>query len=142
MDNKDKLNRLLKNVSFDSEARINVHSGYFDINYRLEFLGEKDMISVGDWVTYDVFDVTILDMDEKLKKIIKIFSDFTTVSLLKDYVFISDISAGVRGELQYFSPSTKQYVQINEIKLSPNLEKEINDIDMSKLSKTNLFTKN
>jgi hypothetical protein len=69
VDNKDKLNRLLKNVSFDSEARINVHSGYFDINYRLEFLGEKDMISVGDWVTYDVFDVTILDMDEKLKKI-------------------------------------------------------------------------
>ncbi len=137
MDNKDKLKRLLKNVSFDSEARINVHSGYFDINYRLEFLGEKDMISVGDWVTYNVFDVTILDMDEKLKKIIKIFGDLTSASLLTDYVFVSDVSAGVRNELQYFSPSTMQYVQINKIKLSPNLEKEINDIDMSKL-----FTKN
>ncbi len=137
MDNKDKLKRLLKNVSFDSEVRINVHSGYFDINYRLEFLGEKDMISVGDWVTYNVFDVTILDMDEKLKKIIKIFGDLTSTSLLTDYVFVSDVSAGVRNELQYFSPSTMQYVQINKIKLSPNLEKEINDIDMSKL-----FTKN
>jgi hypothetical protein len=137
VDNKDKLKRLLKNVSFDSEARINVHSGYFDINYRLEFLGEKDMISVGDWVTYNVFDVTILDMDEKLKKIIKIFGDLTSASLLTDYVFVSDVSAGVRNELQYFSPSTMQYVQINKIKLSPNLEKEINDIDMSKL-----FTKN
>jgi|OM-RGC.v1.026057151 hypothetical protein len=137
VDNKDKLKRLLKNVSFDSEVRINVHSGYFDINYRLEFLGEKDMISVGDWVTYNVFDVTILDMDEKLKKIIKIFGDLTSTSLLTDYVFVSDVSAGVRNELQYFSPSTMQYVQINKIKLSPNLEKEINDIDMSKL-----FTKN
>lgn len=137
MDNKDKLNRLLKNVSFDSEARINVHSGYFDINYRLEFLGEKDMISVGDWVTYDVFDVTILDMDERLKKIIKIFGDLTSTPLLTDYVFVSDVSAGVRNELQYFSPSTIQYVQINKIKLSPNLEKEINDIEMSKLSTEN-----
>lgn len=142
MDNKDKLNRLLKNVSFDSEARINVHSGYFDINYRLEFLGEKDMISVGDWVTYDVFDVTILDMDERLKKIIKIFGDLTSTPLLTDYVFVSDVSAGVRNELQYFSPSTIQYVQINKIKLSPNLEKEINDIEMSKSSTTDLFTKN
>lgn len=138
MDNKDKLNRLLKKVSFDSEARINVHSGYFDINYRLEFLGEKDMISVGDWVTYDVFDVTILDMDERLKKIIKIFGDLTSTPLkLTDYVFVSDVSAGVRNELQYFSPSTIQYVQINKIKLSPNLEKEINDIEMSKLSTEN-----
>jgi hypothetical protein len=137
VDNKDKLNRLLKNVSFDSEARINVHSGYFDINYRLEFLGEKDMISVGDWVTYDVFDVTILDMDKRLKKIIKIFGDLTSTLLLTDYVFVSDVSAGVRNELQYFSPSTIQYVQINKIKLSPNLEKEINDIEMSKLSTEN-----
>jgi hypothetical protein len=137
VDNKDKLNRLLKNVSFDSEARINVHSGYFDINYRLEFLGEKDMISVGDWVTYDVFDVTILDMDERLKKIIKIFGDLTSTPLLTDYVFVSDVSAGVRNELQYFSPSTIQYVKINKIKLSPNLEKEINDIEMSKLSTEN-----
>ena len=137
MDNTNKLNRLLKNVSFDSEARINVHSGYFDINYRLEFLGKKDMISVGDWVTYDVFDVTILDMDERLKKIIKIFGDLTSEPLLNDYVFVSDVSAGVRSELQYFSPSTKQYVQINKIKLSPNLEKEINDIEMSKLSTEN-----
>lgn len=137
MDNTNKLNRLLKNVSFDSEARINVHSGYFDINYRLEFLGKKDMISVGDWVTYDVFDVTILDMDERLKKIIKVFGDLTSEPLLNDYVFVSDVSAGVRNELQYFSPSTIQYVQINKIKLSPNLEKEINDIEMSKLSTEN-----
>jgi hypothetical protein len=137
VDNTNKLNRILKNVSFDSEARINVHSGYFDINYRLEFLGKKDMISVGDWVTYDVFDVTILDMDERLKKIIKVFGDLTSEPLLNDYVFVSDVSAGVRSELQYFSPSTKQYVQINKIKLSPNLEKEINDIEMSKLSTEN-----
>jgi hypothetical protein len=137
VDNTNKLNRLLKNVSFDSEARINVHSGYFDINYRLEFLGKKDMISVGDWVTYDVFDVTILDMDERLKKIIKVFGDLTSEPLLNDYVFVSDVSAGVRNELQYFSPSTIQYVQINKIKLSPNLEKEINDIEMSKLSTEN-----
>ena len=137
MDNTNKLNRILKNVSFDSEARINVHSGYFDINYRLEFLGKKDMISVGDWVTYDVFDVTILDMDERLKKIIKVFGDLTSEPLLNDYVFVSDVSAGVRNELQYFSPSTIQYVQINKIKLSPNLEKEINDIEMSKLSTEN-----
>jgi len=137
VDNTNKLNRLLKNVSFDSEARINVHSGYFDINYRLEFLGKKDMISVGDWVTYDVFDVTILDMDERLKKIIKIFGDLTSEPLLNDYVFVSDVSAGVRNELQYFSQSTIQYVQINKIKLSPNLETEINDIEMSKLSTEN-----
>jgi len=137
VDNKDKLNRLLKNVSFDSEVRINVHSRPFNINYRLEFLGKKDMISVGDWVTYDVFDVIILDMDENLKKIIKIFGDLTSTPLLNDYVFISDVSAGVRNELQYFSPSTKQYVQINKIKLSPNLEKKINDIEMSKLSTEN-----
>jgi hypothetical protein len=137
VDNTNKLNRILKNVSFDSEARINVHSGYFDINYRLEFLGKKDMISVGDWVTYDVFDVTILDMDERLKKIIKVFGDLTSEPLLNDYVFVSDVSAGVRNELQYFSPSTIQYVQINKIKLSPNLEKEINDIEMSKLSTEN-----
>jgi hypothetical protein len=137
VDNKDKLNRLLKNVSFDSEVRINVHSRPFNINYRLEFLGKKDMISVGDWVTYDVFDVIILDMDENLKKIIKIFGDLTSTPLLNDYVFISDVSAGVRNELQYFSPSTIQYVQINKIKLSPNLEKEINDIEMSKLSTEN-----
>jgi hypothetical protein len=131
MDNKDKLNKLLKNVSFDSEVRINAHSRPFNINYRLEFLGKKDKISVGDWVTYDIFDVTILDMDENLKRIIKIFNDLMAGSkLLNDYVFKADVNAGVRNELQYFSPSQNQYVEINEVKLSPSLEKEINDIEI------------
>ena len=67
MDNKDKLNKLLKNVSFDTKVRIDVHSSYFNINYHLELLGKKDMISVGEWVTYDVFNVTIFNMDENLK---------------------------------------------------------------------------
>lgn len=134
MDNKDKLNKLLKNVSFDTKVRINVHSSYFNINYRLELLGKKDMISVGEWVTYDVFNVTIFNMDENLKKIIKVYGDLMNVNIFKDYVFISDVNAGVRNELQYFSPSGNIYVKINEIKMSPNLEKEINDIDLSKFS--------
>ena len=134
MDNKDKLNKLLKNVSFDTKVRINVHSSYFNINYRLELLGKKDMISVGEWVTYDVFNVTIFNMDENLKKIIKVYGDLMNVNIFKDYVFISDVNGGVRNELQYFSPSGNIYVKINEIKMSPNLEKEINDIDLSKFS--------
>ena len=134
MDNKDKLNKLLKNVSFDTKVRIDVHSSYFNINYRLELLGKKDMISIGEWVTYDVFNVTIFNMDENLKKIIKVYGDLMNVNIFKDYVFISDVNAGVRNELQYFSPSGNIYVKINEIKMSPNLEKEINDIDLSKFS--------
>jgi hypothetical protein len=47
---------------------------------------------------------------------------------------MSDVNAGVRNELQYFSPSGNIYVKINEIKMSPNLEKEIHDIDLSKFS--------
>lgn len=134
MDNKDKLNKLLKNVSFDTKVRINVHSSYFNINYRLELLGKKDMINIGEWVTYDVFNLTIFNMDENLKKIIKVYGDLMNVNIFKDYVFISDVNAGVRNELQYFSPSGNIYVKINEIKMSPNLEKEINDIDLSKFS--------
>lgn len=134
MDNKDKLNKLLKNVSFDTKVRINAHSSYFNINYRLELLGKKDMINIGEWVTYDVFNLTIFNMDENLKKIIKVYGDLMNVNIFKDYVFISDVNAGVRNELQYFSPSGNIYVKINEIKMSPNLEKEINDIDLSKFS--------
>jgi hypothetical protein len=134
VDNKDKLNKLLKNVSFDTKVRINVHSSYFNINYRLELLGKKDMINIGEWVTYDVFNLTIFNMDENLKKIIKVYGDLMNVNIFKDYVFISDVNAGVRNELQYFSPSGNIYVKINEIKMSPNLEKEINDIDLSKFS--------
>ena len=134
MDNKDKLNKLLKNVSFDTKVRINVHSSYFNINYRLELLGKKDMINIGEWVTYDVFNLTIFNMDENLKKIIKVYGDLMNVNIFKDYVFISDVNTGVRNELQYFSPSGNIYVKINEIKMSPNLEKEINDIDLSKFS--------
>ncbi len=137
MDNKDKLNKLLKNISFDTKVRIDVHSSYFNINYRLELLGKKDMISMGEWVTYDVFNVTIFNMDENLKKIIKVFGDLMKVNLFKDYVFMSDVNAGVRNELQYFSPSGNIYVKINEIKMSPNLEKEINDIDLSKFPTKN-----
>jgi hypothetical protein len=134
VDNKDKLNKLLKNVSFDTKVRINAHSSYFNINYRLELLGKKDMINIGEWVTYDVFNLTIFNMDENLKKIIKVYGDLMNVNIFKDYVFISDVNAGVRNELQYFSPSGNIYVKINEIKMSPNLEKEINDIDLSKFS--------
>lgn len=137
MNNKDKLNKLLKNVSFDTKVRIDVHSSYFNINYRLELLGKKDMISVGEWVTYDVFNVTIYNMDENLKKIIKVFGDLMKVNLFKDYVFMSDVNAGVRNELQYFSPSGNIYIKINEIKMSLNLEKEINNIDLSKFPTKN-----
>jgi hypothetical protein len=137
VNNKDKLNKLLKNVSFDTKVRIDVHSSYFNINYRLELLGKKDMISVGEWVTYDVFNVTIYNMDENLKKIIKVFGDLMKVNLFKDYVFMSDVNAGVRNELQYFSPSGNIYIKINEIKMSLNLEKEINNIDLSKFPTKN-----
>ena len=137
MDNKDKLNKLLKNVSFDTKVRIDVHSSYFNINYRLELLGKKDMISIGEWVTYDVFNVTIFNMDENLKKIIKVYGDLMNVNIFKDYVFMSDVNAGVRNELQYFSPSGNIYIKINEIKMSLNLEKEINNIDLSKFPTKN-----
>jgi hypothetical protein len=103
----------------------------------LELLGKKDMISVGEWVTYDVFNVTIYNMDENLKKIIKVFGDLMKVNLFKDYVFMSDVNAGVRNELQYFSPSGNIYIKINEIKMSLNLEKEINNIDLSKFPTKN-----
>ena len=67
----DKINNTISNKVFNySGPLINGVDRNVDINFKIEFLGYKQMISVGDYYNYLKVGVTIVELKDELSKLV------------------------------------------------------------------------
>jgi len=75
------INQRVSNEEFETEVLLSLDSDTKNnrVTYSFEIIGIKPMISVGEFYDYVVYDITILDASDKLKK----FLTFLLKTLVK-----------------------------------------------------------
>ena len=70
---REQVNRYLSNQTFTCEIPFFSHDGpKYEVEYRFNVLGEKKMMSVGEYYMYAIVDIEVLDIEERFKGYLKI----------------------------------------------------------------------
>ena len=86
---RNQLNRFLSNQTFTCSAAI-MDTGpehKYEFEYRFKIVGEKKMMSVGEYYMYNIVDVEIIGIDEKYKTLFKILGRDFDKSKLENLFF-------------------------------------------------------
>ena len=115
------------------------------VTYTFEIVGIRPMISLGEWYDYVVYDITILDASETLKKwmsiAIKIFYEYKTDEplkqrleyfLKKDSYILRRVLDDIDKTLEYYH--TGEYVRstMRDVYVSDKLVEEIKNTVIEK----------
>jgi len=126
------LNRYLSNETFEcSVPFFGIDSPKYGVEYRFKIVGERRMISVGEYYMYDEVDIEILDIEEKFKLYFKIMGeDFDKDRLVrvffeKEYTFYHGIKQCIDENLKYFTGGDYPRVHIKNITMSDELYENI-----------------
>lgn len=127
----DKINRVVKDMVFTYKGSISDWSkGEFD--YQFQIVGQKPMISVGDWYNYLVVNVLIVDGNYYTTAILKYIP-----YILTDYRTLTNLNYSISDELQYFFDG--DYVRINiekdNVRLSDEFQEKINNLEIEHSNK-------
>ena len=129
---REQVNRYLSNQTFTCSIPFFIHDGpEYDIEYRFNVLGEKKMMSVGEYYMYAIVDIEILDIEERFKGYLKIMGrDFnkeriTNVFFKREYMFNVNITQCINGVLTYLHTGDHPRVNINDITMSDDLYENI-----------------
>jgi hypothetical protein len=134
---RNQLNRFLSNQTFTCSAAI-MDMGpepKYEFEYRFKIVGEKKMMSVGEYYMYNIVDVEIIGIDEKYKTLFKILGrDFDKPKLenlffKNNYRFTMNLNGCVSGELLYFDEVSRPRVTFNEIVMTNELYDDIMNKD-------------
>lgn len=134
---REKVNRYLSNKTFTCSVPFFSHDGpQYEIEYGFKVVGEKRMISVGDYYMYAEIDLEILDIQEPYKPYFKIMGkDFNkerlvTVLFKKEYTFIYGITRCIDEILKYFTDGNYPRVSLKNITMSDELYNNIMNIEI------------
>ena len=129
---RQQLNRFLTNETFLCKVPFfTVDGPKYEIEYRFKIVGERQMISVGEYYMYAEVDIEILDIEEKYKLYFKIMGrDFDKDKLLrvffeKEYTFANGINNCIGENLKYFTDGDYPRVIIKNITMSDELYEDI-----------------
>jgi hypothetical protein len=67
----------------------------YEFEYRFKIVGEKKMMSVGEYYMYNIVDVEVIGIDEKYKTVFKILGrdfDKSKLDYFDKFVFLNDTS--------------------------------------------------
>jgi hypothetical protein len=134
---RNQLNRFLSTQTFTCSASLMDISPEhkYEFEYRFKIVGEKKMMSVGEYYMYNIVDVEVIGIDEKYKTVFKILgrdfdkSKLENVFFKENYVFIMDLIRCVSGELVYFDEVSRPRVNVNEIVMTNELYDDIMNKD-------------
>jgi hypothetical protein len=129
---RNQVNRYLDNETFTCPVPFFSYDGpEYEVEYRFKIVGERRMISVGEYYMYAEVDLEILDIEEKYKLYFKIMgSDFDKDKLVrvffeKEYTFSYGINRCISENLKYFTDGDYPRVNIKNITMSDELYKDI-----------------
>lgn len=129
---RNQVNRYLSNETFTCSIPLLSPTGpEYNVDYSFKVVGERRMISVGEYYMYAEVDIEILDIEEKFKLYFKIMGDnFDKNTLLrilfeKEYTFRNWISQCIGENLKYFTDGDYPRVNIKNITMSDELYEKI-----------------
>jgi hypothetical protein len=91
-----KINKVIKDMVFTYKGPISEYANG-EFQYQFSIVGQKHMISVGDYYNYLIIDVVIIDGTTKTTLFIKYLH-----YVLGDYKTLNFLSRDISEELQYF----------------------------------------
>ena len=127
---REQVNRFLSNQTFDCSAPM---FGVVDIEfeYRFEVVGERKMISVGEYYMYDEVSVEILNVEEKIKYLFKLMgrsfnnSEMSKIFFLEDWGFKRKLNHCIGENLKYVNNGDDIRITFNEIIMTDDLYDDI-----------------
>ena len=129
---REQVNRYLSNETFTCSVQFFSTDGIeYEVEYSFKVVGERRMISVGEYFMYAEVDLEILDIEEKYKLYFKIMGkDFDKDRLVriffeKEYSFTNWIRECVGENLKYFTGGDYPRVNIKNITMSDELYENI-----------------
>lgn len=143
------LNRSISNEEFETKVYLypesRSESDDKSVTYSFKIVGIKPMISVGEWYDYAMYDVTILDANETLKKwmsiAIKIFYQYKTEEplkqrleyfLKKDSYILRTVNADIDNTLEYYHTGDYSRSTMRDVYVSDELVEEIKNTVIEK----------
>lgn len=139
------INKTISKKEFESVVYLHSYSDS-DVNivtYSFEIVGIKPMISVGEWYDYAVYDITILDASENLKKFLSIVINFFIKTsgnedikqklesfLKKDSNILQQVKYEINYTLSYFGQGEYPHSTMRDVYVSDKLVEEIKNVDI------------
>ena len=142
-----KINKSVSKQEFETSVYIYPEGDEVDksVTYTFEIVGIRPMISLGEWYDYVVYDITILNASETLKKwmsiAIKIFYEYKTDEplkqrleyfLKKDSYILRRVLDDIDNTLGYYHTGDYTRSTMNNVYISDKLVEEIKNTVIEK----------
>jgi hypothetical protein len=126
------VNRYLSNQTFTCAIPFFTNDApLYEIEYRFNIVGEKKMMSVGEYYMYAIVDIEIIDIEEKYKVYFNIMGrDFDKERLInvffkKEYLFTVKLNQCISEILKYIHTGDYPRVTFNDVTMSDELYENI-----------------
>ena len=134
------LNKFLDHETFTMDTDFFGGDSKFEFEYKFKLVGTKKMISVGEYYNYIRVYVTIIDGEDRFKKLLNVLGNVQKINepiflgnfLKNEYRFNNQLSRNISDNLKYFSDG-KDYVRVHieSITISDELFNEIKNIELN-----------
>ena len=127
----DKINKVIKDMVFTYKGLISDWSkGEFE--YQFQIIGQKPMISVGEWYNYLIVSVLIVDGSHYTSLFLKYMP-----TLFTEYRTLTNLNYSISDELQYFFDGDYVRININKdnVRLSDEFQEKIDNIEIENSNK-------
>ena len=94
----EKINKVIKDMVFDYDGNIFTPDMSIDFQYQFKIIGQKKMISVGEYYDYLNVAVEIIDGGERTTHIFAVFKAMSN-NLTKDYILTNRLHNSISEEL-------------------------------------------
>jgi hypothetical protein len=117
----DKINKVIKDMVFTYKGLVSDWAKA-EFKYQFQIIGQKPMISVGDWYNFLIVSVLVVDGSNNTTLFLKYMP-----TLLTEYRTLTNLNYSISDELQYFFDG--DYVRINiekdNVRLSDEFQMKI-----------------
>jgi len=127
----DKINKVIKDMVFTYKGLVSDWAKA-EFEYQFQIIGQKPMISVGDWYNFLIVSVLVVDGSNNTTLFLKYMT-----TLLTEYRTLRNLNYSISDELQYFFDG--DYVRINiekdNVRLSDEFQEKIDSIELDSQKK-------
>ena len=127
----DKINKVIKDMVFTYKGLVSDWAKA-EFKYQFQIIGQKPMISVGDWYNFLIVSVLVVDGSNNTTLFLKYMT-----TLLTEYRTLRNLNYSISDELQYFFDG--DYVRINiekdNVRLSDEFQEKIDSIELDSQKK-------
>ena len=130
----ERINKVIKDMVFDYDGKIFTPDLNIEFQYQFIIIGQRRMISVGEY--YDHLDVLveIIDGNERTTKFFVVFKTLND-NLNKDYMLNNYLGNSISDELSYFFGEDYVRVRLVKIQFSEEYNQKIDDMSLKILKK-------